>query len=306
MIWSLIDRKELFLYFILIFITALLHLLLAVLLYLLNALPDNSIAKKQLQVKLRQAGVENSRTSLGDIAQMKKPEKIVKDKTEAKKQLQTSKKTLFRVNFARKIAPITPQKKQVRNQTQPTKKTPVKKSPPPLDLSDLGYKQEQTLPAIEYRQNDIASYVEQQRILETITGQAATVDLSQVSSSVQIEVPHGVPLDQLNTVERKFYSFKNRVFKAYVYSLLNQAYNQQTPSNRFPFTRTSTRLYARVTFDRRGNIQRIQTIETGNNPKLQKVFLDALKDIRAIPNPPKEIINEDNEFIHGFILEIRN
>lgn len=306
MIWSLIDRKELFLYLILIFINALLHFIVVLLIYLLNAFPDSSVSEKQLQVKLRRAGVENSRTSLGDISQMKKPEEIVEKQKEAKKQLQTSKKTLFRVNFARKIAPVTPQKKQVRNQAQPIEKTPPKKTLPPLDLSDLGYKQEQTLPAIEYRRNDIASYVEQQRILETITGQAATVDLSQVSSSVQIEVPNGVPLDQLNTVERKFYSFKNRVFKAYVYSLLNQAYTQQTPAYPFPFVKTTTRLYARVTFDSRGNIQRIQTIETGNNPKLQKVFLDALKDIRAIPNPPKEIINEDNEFVHGFILEIRN
>ena len=190
-----------FLYLILVVITAITHCVVLLILFLLQGLEFSKPIEKQLKLKLRSAGVESSTSFQGDLSQMKKPEKVVKS-DKARKQLQTSKKTLFKVNFARKIQPVSPSKKKT--QSKPVKKAQnqPKKSPPPLDLSDLGYKQETSLPAVEYRQNDIASYAEQQRILETITGQPATVDLSQVSSSVQIEVPNGVPLDQLNTVER--------------------------------------------------------------------------------------------------------
>lgn len=293
------QKSEKKLYFVNIALLAIIHCIIA--LFSTSALK----AKAQQDIKIRLAGHQTATSPTGDLSQMKSPDKIVKNQT-AKKQLLTNQESNFKASFVRAIKQNPPQASPKNSQTIADQRKPnlKKEIPREIDLEELGYQPAPELPTIQYRNQDMARFIEQNRLFEQASGQVASLDLKSLSSGVQIEIPHGTSLDDLNSAERKFYSFQLRSYKAYVYSLLNQAYRSQTPNDPFPFVSKNTRLHASVTFDKQGYIVRIKTLETGDNIKLQNVFLAALKDIKSIPNPPQEIINDDNEFTLNFVLQI--
>ena len=276
----------------------------------LNSQP-NITKEKDKNFKVRLLGFKNAKSHQGDLHQLKAPDKIFESKT-PQKALQANKQIKARQNVARVLPnqPSPVKKQEIIKKDQSSRPKQLKK----FSLSDLGKissyqplnkSQKQEQKKISYRAPSIQQYVEQARIFENLSGKLANLNLKNISSSVQIEIPKGnLKEDELNPAEKRFYSFKRRVFQAYVQSLLTQAYNQQTPSNPFPFTTRSTSTTAKVTYDEQGNFVRLKILRPTKAPKLQQVFITALRDIETIPNPPKEIINGFGEFSQIYILNI--
>lgn len=114
---------------------------------------------------------------------------------------------------------------------------------------------------------------------------------------VELEVPQGVPEDELNKYELVFYSFRKRTALNYVNSFYTELtdFQRSHPHLRFPVTPEKDSMTGRITYDEEGNIVRIKMLKWTNEKKLQDFFLQVLKNMNSLPNPP-EIIIKDGEF----------
>lgn len=123
---------------------------------------------------------------------------------------------------------------------------------------------------------------------------------------VHFEPPEGVSQDELNSVEKMFYSFQKRTFEGYFNSFIT-TYNrviQLRPQLRRTLNSEVHHLTGRVTFDRSGNIVAIKILRWSQDDNLQKLFEETLKEIKSLPNPPNAIIGKDEQFNIYYQLKI--
>lgn len=123
---------------------------------------------------------------------------------------------------------------------------------------------------------------------------------------VHFEPPEGVSEDELNSVEKMFYSFQKRTFEGYFNSFIT-TYNrviQLRPQLRRTLNSEVHHLTGRVTFDRDGNIVAIKILRWSQDDNLQKLFEETLKEIKSLPNPPKAIIGKSDQFNIYYQLKI--
>lgn len=121
--------------------------------------------------------------------------------------------------------------------------------------------------------------------------------LGQSNVLVELEVPNGVPEDELNKYELIFYSFRKRTALNYVNSFYNELSDFQVsnPHLRFPMTDNNESMTGRITYDKEGNVVRIKMLRWTSKERLQDFFLHVLKNMNSLPNPP-EVIIQDGEF----------
>lgn len=114
---------------------------------------------------------------------------------------------------------------------------------------------------------------------------------------VKLEVPKGVPEDELNKYELVFYSFRKRTALNYINSFYNELndFSTTNPHLKFPMTEKEETLTGRVTYDQNGEVVKIKMIKWSQTQKLQDFFLEVIKDMNSLPNPPKVIV-KDGEF----------
>ena len=123
---------------------------------------------------------------------------------------------------------------------------------------------------------------------------------------VHFEPPKGISQDELNSVEKMFYSFQKRTFEGYFNSFIT-TYNrviQLRPQLRQTLNSEVHHLTGRVTFDNSGNIIAIKILRWSQDDNLQKLFEETLKEIKSLPNPPKAIIGKDKQFNIYYQLKI--
>lgn len=126
--------------------------------------------------------------------------------------------------------------------------------------------------------------------------------------NMHFEPPEGVEETELNSTEKKFYSFRKRSYEAYVNSFLSayrQAVNQR-PYLHHVFNTSTEHLTGKVTFDLEGNLISIKIISSAKNDDIQKVFEKTLEGIKSLKNPPREFIEKENEFSVYYSLRINN
>mgnify|MGYP000179795510 FL=1 len=131
--------------------------------------------------------------------------------------------------------------------------------------------------------------------------------LDKTDSLVKLEVPKGIKEDELNKHELVFYSFQKRTAVSYInsfYKKLNE-FKLKNPHLQFPMTGNKEKMVGRVVYDRDGNIVKINMLKWTKTQKLQDFFLDVLKEMTALPNPPKAII-KDNQFTVFFALTVNS
>lgn len=123
---------------------------------------------------------------------------------------------------------------------------------------------------------------------------------------VNLEVPEGVSPDELNEYELMYYSFQRRVALAYVNSFMStyNRFDRLNPQLQFPMTDSQETMTGRLTYDSQGNIKQIKMIRWTNVTKLQDFFLDVLKEMNTIQNPPKTLWEKDGEFTVFFTLVV--
>lgn len=124
---------------------------------------------------------------------------------------------------------------------------------------------------------------------------------------VQIDPPKGVKVDELNSLELQFYSFQRRMAIQYINTILLKIneYRYKQPHLKFPYTKETERLTGKLTYDNEGNLIRIQIIEYADNVALQEYFESVLDEIGPLPNPPKSLYQETNEFSIYYSLKIQ-
>ena len=106
--------------------------------------------------------------------------------------------------------------------------------------------------------------------------------------------------------ELVFYSFRKRTAIAYVNSFRKNLniFETKNAHLQFPLTKQKETIAGKLTYDKNGDILRIETLKYTQIKKLQDFFMDVLKDMNTLPNPPKEIINSNDQFVVNFILSI--
>lgn len=123
--------------------------------------------------------------------------------------------------------------------------------------------------------------------------------------AIKLEVPKGIPEDELNKHELVFYSFQKRTVMAYINSFFKELndFELKNPHLAFPMTRNKEKVAGRITYDKNGDILKIDTLKWSEVPKLQGFFMQVLQNMSSLPNPPKEIIRDDT-FAINFVLTL--
>jgi hypothetical protein len=131
--------------------------------------------------------------------------------------------------------------------------------------------------------------------------------MSDTDVNIKLEVPKGIKEDELNKHELVFYSFQRRTVLAYVNSFQKELNNfeRKNPHLRFPLTQDKQKLAGRVIYDKNGDILKIETLKWTNIKKLQDMFMKVLNNMSSLPNPPKEILDNE-QFAINFVLTINN
>ena len=130
--------------------------------------------------------------------------------------------------------------------------------------------------------------------------------LKSTGFNLHFEPPEGIPEDELNSMEKIFYSFQKRTFMGYVNSFMSSYLDTL---NHYPQIQSVLRgerhlLTGRITFDKEGNIVRIKILRSSQNDELHRLFERTLTNIRSLPNPPKAIIEDKDQFNIYYQLKI--
>ncbi len=152
-----------------------------------------------------------------------------------------------------------------------------------------------------------------ERLSQNTIGEFATSPmdeyvLNKSSFNFKMSPPRGVPLDQLNSAEKMFYTFNKRTFETYINAFLTSYHQMSTnhPQIDPKLSQDIHRLVGKLTFDGQGNIISIKMIKWDNDDLVQKLFEDTLVNIHAIPNPPKALLDDRGEFYIYFQLNIND
>ncbi|MCY4524722.1 MAG: hypothetical protein OXB84_08290 [Halobacteriovoraceae bacterium] len=134
------------------------------------------------------------------------------------------------------------------------------------------------------------------------------VILKNTSLDLKFEPPEGVKEDELNTIEKIFYSFQRRMIINYYYSLFS-SYNKLMLSNprlKDSLLKSNQHLIGKIIFDHKGNTIRIKTIKWSSDDHIQELFEDTLRGIQSVPNPPRNFVEDNDEFTVYYHLIINS
>ncbi len=130
--------------------------------------------------------------------------------------------------------------------------------------------------------------------------------LAQSNSTFSLEIPKGVPEEELNELQRVLYSFYLRLQGQYVSTLVDKYMEEQRINPRFqvPINRDRDRVTLRATYDLNGNIIRIRTLLSARHKDHSDFFLEAVKRIETIPNPPDVLLDDKKQFHVNYDLRL--
>lgn len=120
------------------------------------------------------------------------------------------------------------------------------------------------------------------------------------------EIPKGVPEDELNSIEKIYFSFQKRMYLQYVNTFI-KTYNDVSkarPLIKGALRNGRHRLTARVVFDIEGNIEKIKIIRSSQDDDIHELFEKTLMNVQKVPNPPDDFINSENKFVIYYQLNI--
>jgi len=139
-----------------------------------------------------------------------------------------------------------------------------------------------------------------------MSGDPRTKSLSNSDIMVNLEVPEGVDPDQLNEYELMFYGFQRRTAINYINSFYKHLdkFQAENPHLQFPMTGDKQVMTGRLTYDEKGNIKQIKMVRLTNVTRLQDFFVEVLKDMDTLHNPPQALLKKEGEFSIFFSLVI--
>jgi hypothetical protein len=165
-------------------------------------------------------------------------------------------------------------------------------------------KSAKAIDAVSLKGSDVPKFLGSSAATLSGDPRAAGLDTSDVM--VNLEVPEGVSPDELNEYELMFYGFQRRTAINYInsfYKNLNE-FQRKNPHLQFPLTKEKQVMTGRLTYDEKGNIKQIKMVRWTNVEKLQDFFLDVLKDMDTLHNPPQALWEKNGEFSVFFSLVV--
>jgi len=123
---------------------------------------------------------------------------------------------------------------------------------------------------------------------------------------VVFEPPEGVSEDELNAMEKVFYSFQKRAFESYMHAFID-AYHKvalSRPGLNKDLPRDKQVLTGKITFDKNGDVVASKVLRWSNDDDIQKLFDETLLNIRRLPNPPRALLEKREEFSVHYQLYI--
>lgn len=132
--------------------------------------------------------------------------------------------------------------------------------------------------------------------------------LGHSSINIDVEVPNGAKVNELNAHELVFYGFLKRIWEKYINTLNNHivVHNQKNPHYKFPIEKKKkTTMAFKVTYDKNGEVIRVRAKRWSRNPQLQKFFEETMVSLGKVTNPPKPLsANAKKEFSVTYTLVI--
>ncbi|MCB9091761.1 MAG: hypothetical protein H6621_03470 [Halobacteriovoraceae bacterium] len=120
-----------------------------------------------------------------------------------------------------------------------------------------------------------------------------------------LEIPEGLPEDQLNRLTQVFYSFYKRIGTKYISTIVDKyfEYEREKPHMHIPVNEQEDSTVIRASYDEFGNVLRIRVLKKGKYAYHQKFFSDTIEAIQSIPNPPKQLLDSKKQFHVIYSLE---
>ena len=149
----------------------------------------------------------------------------------------------------------------------------------------------------------------QKEILKNLAPQESIIHVLKNSNfDINFDPPEGVKEDELNSAEKIYYSFQKRAFINFVTSFLN-SYNTlatEKPTIRQSLRRNKHLLSGRIIFDAKGNKVSIKIFRSSSDDTVHLLFERTLIGIKKLPNPPQDLITDDNQFSIYYQIKIEN
>lgn len=188
-------------------------------------------------------------------------------------------------------------------QTAP-KRRPVRPGTRP-EIAKAALEKTKSLSAISLKGNQISKFAQAENAA-TLSGDPRAATLNNSDILVNLEVPEGVDPDELNKYELMFYGFQRRTAIGYINSFYKHLdkFQRENPHLSFPMTDTKQIMTGRVTYDSKGNIMQIKMVRWSNVDRLQDFFVDVLKDMDTLHNPPQALWEKTGEFSIFFSLVV--
>jgi len=204
------------------------------------------------------------------------------------------------------------------NQVQKTKSTPLKNlsfkdlnalskfsqnKSPSLRPGSIPLNKPKAISGIGLKGNQMRQFVEGSRG-GAPAQDSASQGLANSNVAVNLEVPEGVSVNELNKFELMFYGFQRRTAINYINSFYKNLdkFHRSNPHLSFPMTESKQVMTGRLTYDEKGNIKQIKMIRWSNVDRLQDFFLEVLKDMDTLHNPPQALWKSTGEFSIYFSL----
>ncbi|CAN0071766.1 unnamed protein product, partial [Chrysoparadoxa australica] len=130
--------------------------------------------------------------------------------------------------------------------------------------------------------------------------------LGRAGFNLHFEPPEGVNEDELNSTEKIFYSFQKRTFVSYVNSFLSTYQNAilNKPQIQSALRNEKHLLTGKIDFDKDGNILRIKILRSSHDDDIHNLFEKTLREIRTLPNPPKDLVDGRDQFTIYYQLSV--
>ena len=173
------------------------------------------------------------------------------------------------------------------------------------EIGKTAIEKTKAISAITLKGSEIGKFA-QAESAAALSGDPRAAALANTDVLVNLEVPEGVDPDELNKYELMFYGFQRRTAIGYINSFYNNLdqFQRENPHLNFPMTESKQIMTGRVTYDPKGNIKQIKMIRWSNEDRLQDFFVEVLKDMDTLHNPPQALWEKNGEFSIFFSLVV--
>ena len=202
-------------------------------------------------------------------------------------------------NGAKKFsAPLKPVVQKSMNELRPQKIIPIKKvKPVEKPIAGALFDGKKLKMGAEEK---LTQGLEKSRILKSMPLPSAVAQsLGRSNLNIKFEPPEGVDENELNSSEKKFYSFTKRSYETYVVAVIRSLNDLLRDKPHLKNLRNigEHHLTGRIIFDKNGYPISLRFIQPSKDDNIQLLFENSLKGIQILHNPPRELLDSKTSLL---------